>query len=84
MSIVANRFTGVRASLCTSVHMGHMTRAHNDSNILCLGGKITDRDMAFDIVEEWLKTQFEGGRHSISLDYLDSLDEIPSESQRNA
>ena len=41
MSIIANKYRGIRASLCTSTYMGRMTRAHNDSNVLCLGGKIT-------------------------------------------
>ncbi len=70
MSITANKFPGVRASLCTSVHMGRMTRAHNDSNLLCLGGKITDSVEALAIVDAWLDTPFEGGRHCISLDLI--------------
>lgn len=67
MSILANRYRGVRASLCTSVHMGKMTRAHNDSNLLCLGGKITERAEALAILDAWLDTPYEGGRHDISL-----------------
>jgi len=67
MSIIANRFRGVRASVCTSTYMGKMTRAHNDSNILCLGGKITGEFEALDILEAWLNTPYEGGRHDISL-----------------
>jgi ribose 5-phosphate isomerase B len=67
MSIIANRYRGVRASLCTSTYMGKMTRAHNDSNVLCLGGKITGAFEALDILEAWLVTPYEGGRHDISL-----------------
>ena len=67
MSIIANKFKGVRASLCTSTYMGKMTRAHNDSNILCLGGKITGVFEALDILDAWLSTEYEGGRHAISL-----------------
>jgi ribose 5-phosphate isomerase B len=67
MSIIANRYRGVRASLCTSTYMGKMTRAHNDSNVLCLGGKITGVFEALDILEAWLATPYEGGRHDISL-----------------
>jgi ribose 5-phosphate isomerase B len=70
MSIIANKFSGVRASLCTSVHMGRMTRAHNDSNLLCLGGKITSTEEALAILDAWLDTPFEGGRHCISLDLI--------------
>lgn len=67
MSIFANKFKGVRASLCTSEYMGRMTRAHNNSNVLCLGGKITETSEAFKIIEAWLITEYEGGRHDISL-----------------
>lgn len=67
MSIIANRYRGVRASLCTSTYMGKMTRAHNDSNVLCLGGKITGVFEALDILDAWLVTPYEGGRHDISL-----------------
>jgi ribose 5-phosphate isomerase B len=74
MSIIANRFPGVRASLCTSTYMGRMTRAHNDSNVLCLGGKITGVFEALDILQAWLTTPFEGGRHCISLDLIRQAD----------
>jgi ribose 5-phosphate isomerase B len=67
MSIIANKYRGIRASLCTSTYMGRMTRAHNDSNVLCLGGKITGVFEALDILDTWLATPYEGGRHNISL-----------------
>lgn len=67
MSIIANKFMGVRAALCTSTYMGKMTRAHNNSNLLCLGGKITGTFEALDILDVWLATEYEGGRHDISL-----------------
>ena len=67
MSIIANRYRGVRASLCTTGYMGRMTRAHNNSNVLCLGGRITGDLEAIDILHERLTTDFEGGRHEISL-----------------
>jgi len=67
MSIIANKFKGVRASLCTSTYMGKMTRRHNDSNILCLGGRITGDLEAIDILEAWLTAEYDGGRHDISL-----------------
>ncbi len=70
MSIIANKFKGVRASLCTSVPMGTLTRAHNDSNLLCLGGKITAAEEAVAILDAWLDTPFKGGRHCISLDFI--------------
>ena len=74
MSILANKYKGVRASLCTSTYMGKMTRAHNDSNILCLGGRITGEFEALDILEAWLNTSYEGGRHDISLGLIDEAE----------
>jgi len=67
MGVIANKFRGVRASVCTSTYMAKMTRAHNDSNILCLGGKITGVLEALDILDAWIDTPYEGGRHAISL-----------------
>lgn len=67
MSIIANRYPGIRASLCHSTYTGRMTRAHNNSNVLCLGGKTTGIFEALDILAAWLDTPYEGGRHSISL-----------------
>ena len=79
MSIIANKFEGVRAALCTSTYMGRLTRAHNDSNILCLGGKITGEFEALDILEAWLATEYEGGRHDISLGLIAQAEEALSE-----
>jgi len=67
MCIVANKFKRVRASLCTTTYLAKMTRAHNDSNILCLGGKTIGEFEALDILETWLTTGYMGGRHDISL-----------------
>ena len=75
MSIIANKYKGVRASLCTSTYMGKMTRAHNNSNILCLGGRITGVLEALDILEAWLSTEYEGGRHDISLGLIAQAEE---------
>lgn len=63
MSIVANRYSGVRAAHCTDTFSARMTRMHNDSNILCLGERITGPGLAEDIVDIWLNTDFIGGKH---------------------
>ena len=63
MSIAANRYSGIRASHCTDTFTARMTRMHNDSNILCLGERVTGAGLALDIVDIWLNTEFEGGRH---------------------
>jgi len=70
MSLMANKFKGVRASVCTSHYMAMMTRRHNDSNVLCLGGKITGPFEIMDILEAWLTNEYEGGRHNISLEMI--------------
>ena len=74
MSIAANKYKGVRASMCTSTYMAKMTRKHNDSNVLCLGGKITGLGEILDIVDTWLEHQYEGGRHEISLGLIRDLE----------
>ena len=70
MSIAANRFDGIRASHCTDTFTARMTRMHNDSNILCLGERITGAGLAIDIVDIWLNTEFEGGRHQKRIDMI--------------
>ena len=70
VSIAANRLEGIRASHCTDTFTARMTRMHNDSNILCLGERITGTGLALDIVDIWLKTDFEGGRHQKRIDMI--------------
>ena len=70
MSIVANRINGIRASHCTDTFTARMTRMHNDSNILCLGERTTGLGLALDIVDIWLNTEFEGGRHQKRIDMI--------------
>ena len=70
MSLAANKYRGVRATLCTSTFMGKMSRAHNDSNVLCLGGRVTGYLEALDILNAWLDTAFDGGRHAASLELV--------------
>ncbi|MDD2190272.1 MAG: ribose 5-phosphate isomerase B [Eubacteriales bacterium] len=73
ISIAANKVKGIRCALCTSLFMAEMSRKHNDSNILSLGGRILEHDFALNIVEVWLSTEFEGGRHQRRVDLLDSM-----------
>lgn len=70
VSITANRYKGIRASHCTDTFTARMTRMHNDSNILCLGERITGAGLALDIVDIWLNTEFEGGRHQKRIDMI--------------
>lgn len=71
MSIAANKFHGVRAALCTDEYTARMSREHNDSNVLILGGRVMkDYGEVAGIVKVWLDTNFEGGRHQRRLDKI--------------
>ena len=73
ISIAANKVKGVRCALCTSVEMAELTRKHNDANILALGGRTTPPELALPILEAWLTTEFEGGRHQRRVDLLNEM-----------
>lgn len=70
MSIVANRFPGVRAALCHSEEAARLARRHNDANVLALGARVVGEGDALRIVAAFLETPFEGGRHQQRLAYL--------------
>jgi len=72
MSIVANRYKGVRAALCHNLYLVRMSRLHNDANILVMGGRVIGGGLAIEMVELFLETEFEGGRHKSRLDLIDS------------
>ena len=74
MSIVVNRFPGIRGTLCSDVCTAKLCRQHNNSNILIMGGRVVDRDLAKEIVKVWLNTPFEGGRHQKRLDKITQFD----------
>ena len=74
MSMVANKFSHVRAALCTEPFSAEMSRRHNDSNILVMGGRMTGETLALEIVRVWLETPFDGGRHQARLDKFDIID----------
>jgi ribose 5-phosphate isomerase B len=74
MSIVANRFPGVRAALCRDEETARLSRMHNDANILVLASRMTDQETACAIVRTWLTTPFEGGRHQRRLDKIKETD----------
>ena len=74
MSIVVNRFPGIRGTLCSDVYTAKLCREHNDSNILIMGGRVVGRGLAKEIVKVWLSTPFEGGRHQKRLDKITQFD----------
>ncbi len=74
MSIVANKFPVVRAALCHDLYTAEMSRRHNDSNILILAGRTLGKELALDIAETWLKTDFEGGRHQRRIEKIAEIE----------
>ena len=73
ISIAANKVKGVRCGLCTSVEMAQLTKQHNNANVLALGGRTTAPELALQIVDAWLDTEFEGGRHERRTGMLDEM-----------
>lgn len=72
ISIAANRILGVRAALCTNTTMAKLSRQHNDANILALGGRMVGDVLALEMVDVFLTTKFERGRHSRRVENLDT------------
>jgi len=75
MSMVANRFSGIRAALCNDIFSAKMCRQHNNANILVMGGRIIGDVLAKEIVQTFLETAFDGGRHAERLKLFDQLGE---------
>ena len=71
MSITANKFKNVRAALVTNIESAHLTRMHNNSNVICLGAKFTPYEEAIAYIDAFLTEQFEGGRHQRRVDQIE-------------
>jgi len=74
MSIVANKFPGVRAALATDEFMAQMAKEHNNANVLVLGGRVLAKDLAVKMVNVWLDSTYEAGRHQRRLDKISRLE----------
>ena len=70
ISMAANRYSHIRAALCTTAEMASKSRKHNNANVLALGGRIITDSLATDIVYEFLNTDFEAGRHSLRVNKI--------------
>ncbi len=75
MSIAANKFPGVRAALVTDEFMAQMAKEHNNANILVLGGRVLQLDLAVKMVNVWLDAAYEGGRHQLRLDKIAKVED---------
>jgi len=74
VSIAANKVKGIRAANCYNEEIAALSRAHNDTNILTLGARFLNDDLALKITQVWLETRFEGGRHQIRVEKITRLE----------
>lgn len=75
ISIAANKIKGIRAAVCSDTFSARMTRLHNDANILCMGERVVGPGLAIDMVDLFLDTEYEGGRHQCRIDKIAELEE---------
>jgi len=73
MCITANKTKGIRAAIVHDTNTAQLSRLHNDTNVLCLGGRVLEEKKAMEIVEIWLNTSFEGGRHQNRINLISQL-----------
>jgi ribose 5-phosphate isomerase B len=73
MAITANKVTGIRAANCCTVQMAEMARSHNNANILTLGSRLVSIELSIEIIEKFLTTEFDGGRHMIRIEKIYAL-----------
>ncbi len=74
ISIAANKVRGVRAACCSDYFSAKMTRAHNNANLLCMGGRVVGAGLANELVDVFLSTEFEGGRHQRRIDQITDIE----------
>ncbi len=74
ISIAANKVKGIRCALCTNEYMARMSRMHNNANMLAMGERVLGKGVATDIVDVWLSTEFEGGRHENRVNKLMNIE----------
>ena len=74
MSMAANKHNGIRAACCSDTFSARMTRMHNNANVLCLGGRVVGVGLACDMVDLFVDTEFEGGRHATRIGLLTDIE----------
>jgi ribose 5-phosphate isomerase B len=74
VAIAANKINGIRAANCHDVVLARLSREHNNTNILTLGGRFVARELAFEILKVWLNTEFSGGRHEQRIEKIRELE----------
>lgn len=74
ISMAANKVNGIRAACCSDYFSAKFTRLHNDANVLCMGGRVVGTGLALELVDVFLNTEFEGGRHQRRIDQLKDIE----------
>lgn len=74
ISMAANKVKGIRAACCSDYFSAKYTRAHNDANVLCMGSRVVGAGLALELVEVFLNTEFEGGRHQTRIDQISAIE----------
>jgi ribose 5-phosphate isomerase B len=80
--IAANKVRGVRAALCNDLYTARMSRRHNDANVLSIGARVVAPALAREILEVWLETGFEGGRHERRVRQIEEIEEQEAKGER--
>ncbi len=75
MSMCANKYRGIRAAVCSDTYSAKMTRAHNDANVICLGARVIGECLAEEILDAFLSSEFEGGRHKTRVDMMTEIED---------
>ena len=76
MSIAANKIKGIRCALCNDVYTAKMARGHNDANVLAIGGRVVGKGVALMIIDTFLNSNFEGGRHNTRISKIRDMEEM--------
>ena len=74
VSIAANKYCGIRAAVCSDTFSSRYSRLHNNANVLCLGGRVVGAGLGIELVDVFLNTEFEGGRHQVRVDKISSIE----------
>lgn len=74
MSMAANKHKGIRAACCSDTFSARLTREHNDANVLCFGARVVGEGLAYDLVDLFVSTDYEGGKHARRVAMVDALD----------
>ena len=79
MSMAANKHRGIRAAACSDTFSARLTRLHNDANVLCFGERVVGMGLAFDLVDNFIDAEFEGGKHQTRVDMITAIENSQSQ-----